>query len=209
LNFLLKFSRAIDAVNAFVGKVTAWLVLVAVLVSAGNATIRKTFDISSNAWLELQWYLYSAVFLLAAAYTLQRNEHVRIDFISNMLTKRTRDWIDLLGHIFFLLPLTMMMVYLSYPWFIRSFQIGEVSNNAGGLLLWPAKILIPVGFTLLTFQGFSEIIKRAAVIRGDIDDPYDLDTDIPPQVQEIIEGAGVTSETLLPGDPDSDGEDKS
>jgi len=210
LSFLLKFSRAIDAVSAFVGKVAAWLVLVAVLVSAGNAMIRKTFDISSNAWLELQWYLYGAVFLLAAAYTLQRNEHVRIDFVSNMLTKRTRDWIDLLGHIFFLLPFTIMMVYLSYPWFIRSFNSGEFSSSAGGLILWPAKILILLGFTLLTFQGFSEIIKRIAVIHGDIKDPYDKDIhEIPPQVQEIIEGAGVDPETVMPEKPGSNGENKS
>ncbi len=209
MDFLLKFSRAVDAVSAFVGKVAAWLVLVAVLVSAGNALIRKTFDISSNAWLELQWYLYGAVFLLAAAYTLQRNEHVRIDFVSNMLTKRTRDWIDLLGHIFFLLPFTIMMVYLSFPWFIRSFQSGEFSANAGGLLLWPAKIMVLLGFTLLTLQGFSEIIKRAAVIRGDIDDPYDKESEIPPQVQEIIEGAGVDPEAVMPQENGSNGEDKS
>ncbi len=210
MGFLLKISRAIDALNTFVGKVTAWLVLVAVLVSAGNAVIRKTFDISSNAWLELQWYLYSAVFLLAAAYTLQRNEHVRIDFVSNMLTKRTRDWIDLLGHIFFLLPFTIMMVYLSFPWFIRSFQIGEVSNNAGGLLLWPAKILLPIGFSLLTLQAFSEIIKRAGVIRGDIEEPYDQDEEAPPLVKDMVKGAeDIPSEIGIQPGSDSDVGDKS
>lgn len=172
MGFLLAISRAIDKLSAFIGKSVAWLILVAVLVSAGNAIIRKTFNLSSNAWLELQWYLYGTVFLLAAAYTLQRNEHVRIDFISNMLTKKTRDWIDLAGHIVFLLPFTCLMFYLSVPWFIKSFKSGEVSQNAGGLIIWPVKIMVPLGFALLTAQGISEIIKRIAVIRGDIDEPY-------------------------------------
>lgn len=190
LSFLLGASRAIDAVTAFVGRKVAWLILVAVLVSAGNATIRKTFDVSSNAWLELQWYLYGTVFLLGAAYTLQRNEHVRIDFVSNMLTKRTRDWIDLIGHIIFLLPFTGMMVYLSAPWFLRSFKSGEVSANAGGLIIWPAKIMVVLGFSLLTAQAFSEIIKRIAVIRGLIDEPYS-GNDLPPAVVEMGQGADI------------------
>ena len=185
MKVLLAISRAIDAVSAFVGKAAAWLVLVAVLISAGNAVIRKTFDISSNAWLELQWYLYGTVFLLAAAYTLQKNEHVRIDFVSNMLSKRARDWVDLFGYIFFLLPFTILIVYLSFPWFIRSFLSGEFSANAGGLLLWPAKLMVVLGFSLLTAQGISEIIKRWAVIRGDIDDPNE-EKDIPPMVQEML-----------------------
>jgi len=170
---MLAVSRAIDGVSTFVGKATAWLILVAVLISAGNAVIRKAFDISSNAWLELQWYLYGTVFLLAASYTLLKNEHVRIDFVNNMLSKRARDWVDLLGFIFFLLPFTTMMVWLSGPWFVRSFLSGEFSANAGGLILWPAKIMIVLGFSLLTAQGISEIIKRWAVIRGVIDDPRD------------------------------------
>ncbi len=190
---LLAISRGIDAVSAFVGKAASWLVLVAVLISAGNAVIRKTFDISSNAWLELQWYLYGTVFLLAAAYTLQKNEHVRIDFVSNMLTKRTRDWIDLLGYLFFLLPFTILIVYLSFPWFIRSFVSGEFSANAGGLVLWPAKIMIVLGFSLLTAQGISEIIKRWAVIRGVIDDPnVDEDDHMPPLVDEMLKNADVS-----------------
>lgn len=194
---LLAISRGIDAVSAFVGKAVSWLVLVAVLISAGNAVIRKTFDISSNAWLELQWYLYGTVFLLAAAYTLQKNEHVRIDFVSNMLTKRTRDWIDLLGYLFFLLPFTILIVYLSFPWFIRSFVSGEFSANAGGLVLWPAKIMIVLGFSLLTAQGISQIIKRWAVIRGVIDDPnVDEDDDLPPLVDEMLKNAPTAK-----GDP--------
>lgn len=184
---LLALSRAIDAVSTNVGKVAAWLVLVAVLVSAGNAIVRYTFDVSSNAWLELQWYLYGAVFLLAAAYTLERNEHVRIDFISNMLSKRTRDWIDLFGHIFFLLPFTLLIVWLAWPWFIHSFNSGEISHNAGGLILWPAKILVLLGFSLLTAQAISEIIKRIGVIRGDIDDPHH-EEDVPPAVREMQTG---------------------
>lgn len=169
---LLALSRQIDKISAFIGHAISWLILVAVLVSAGNAAIRKAFDISSNAWLELQWYLYGAVFLLGAAYTLQKNEHVRIDFVSNMLTKKTRDWIDLLGHIFFLLPFTGLIVYLSWPWFFRSLESGERSANAGGLIIWPAKLMLLLGFLLLTAQAFSEIIKRIGVIREMIDEPY-------------------------------------
>ncbi len=186
---LLTLSRSIDAVSTMVGKVAAWLVLAAVLVSAGNAIFRYTFDMSSNAWLELQWYLYGTVFLLAAAYTLERNEHVRIDFVSNLLSKRTRDWIDLLGHIFFLLPFTILIVWLAWPWFMHSFTSGEISHNAGGLILWPAKILVLLGFSLLTAQACSEIIKRIAVIRGDIDDPNAEDPEhVPPAVREMQTG---------------------
>lgn len=184
---MLAVSRAIDRVTAFIGRSVAWLILVAVIVSAANASIRKAFSISSNAWLELQWYLYGAVFLLAAAYTLQRNEHVRIDFVSNMLSKKTRDWIDLLGHIFFLLPFTTLLVWQSWPWFWRSYDSGEVSINAGGLILWPAKALVLIGFVMLTAQAFSEIFKRIAVIRGVIDEPYP-GHELPPAVEEMETG---------------------
>lgn len=184
---LLTFSKVIDRINEFIGRQIAWLVLVAVLVSAINATMRKMFDMSSNAWLELQWYLYGAVFLLAASYTLQRNEHVRIDFVSNMLSKRTRDWIDLFGHLFFLLPFTTLIVFLSWPWFLHSFAIQEVSTNAGGLIIWPAKILVVIGFSMLTLQAVSEIIKRIAVLQGLIDEPYPGHDD-PPIVQEMESG---------------------
>ncbi|UJQ93921.1 TRAP transporter small permease subunit [Mariluticola halotolerans] len=184
---LLALSRGIDAVTAFIGRRVAWLILVAVLVSAVNASIRKAFDMSSNAWLELQWYLYGTVFLLAAAYTLQKNEHVRIDFISNMLTKKTRDWIDLLGHIFFLLPFAGLILYLSIPWFLKSYHSGEISGSAGGLVLWPAKIMVVIGFGLLLAQAFSEIIKRIGVIRGHIDEPY-AGHDSPPAVDEAASG---------------------
>jgi TRAP-type mannitol/chloroaromatic compound transport system permease small subunit len=168
---LLAVSRLIDRVTAFIGKLIAWLVLVAVLVSAGNAIMRKAFSMSSNAWLELQWYLFGAVFMLAAAYALQTNDHIRIDIFYGMHKKRTQDWIDLFGHVFFLLPFTILMMYLLGPYVWRSFTTGEMSTNAGGLILWPAKLMLLVGFVLLFAQGLSEIVKRIAIMRGIIADP--------------------------------------
>lgn len=190
MSALLRLSSAIDSVTAFVGRSVSWLILVAVLVSAGNAIIRKAFDVSSNAWLELQWYLYGAVFLLAAAYTLQRNEHVRIDIVTSGLQKATRDWIDLLGHIFFLMPFCLLMVYLAWPFFINSFNNGEISLNAGGLVIWPAKLLILGCFVLLTAQAISEIIKRIAVIRGIIEDP-NIKPELPPAIMELESAADL------------------
>ena len=169
---LLALSRFIDRVTAFVGKFVSWLVLTAVLISAGNAILRKAFSISSNAWLELQWYLFGAVFMLAAAYTLQTNDHIRIDILYSGRKKRTQDWIDLLGHLFFLMPFTVLMVWLLGPYVWRSFLSGEVSQNAGGLPLWPAKLMLLLGFLLLVFQGVSEIIKRVAIMRKIIPDPH-------------------------------------
>ena len=169
---LLALSRGIDAVTAFIGRWVYWLILAAVLVSAGNATVRKLFDISSNAWLELQWYLFGAVFMLAAAYTLQRNEHIRIDIISNMLSARTRNWIDVIGHTLFLLPLTLLMISQSAPWVLEGIKSGEMSSSAGGLILWPARFVILAGFVLLFFQAISELVKRVAVMRGIIPDPH-------------------------------------
>jgi TRAP-type mannitol/chloroaromatic compound transport system permease small subunit len=169
---LLKLSRAIDAVNFRIGKVLSWLILIVVIISAANATVRKVFDTSSNAWLELQWILFGAIFLLCSPWTLLSNEHIRIDIVNNMLPKRLRDGIDVFGHLFFLLPLTIVMIVTSTPFFIRSFLINEQSVNAGGLPQWPAKSLILIGFVLLFFQGISELIKRIAVMRGLIPDPY-------------------------------------
>ncbi len=169
--FLLRLSALIDAITAAIGRSVSWLILVAVLVSAINAVVRKIFDMSSNAWLELQWYLFGAVFLLAAAYTLQKNEHIRIDILSSTWSKRTRDIIDLVLHIIFLLPFSSLMVYLSWSWFWLSFRTGEVSANAGGLVIWPAKSFVLIGFILLTAQAFSEIIKRIGVLTGRIEDP--------------------------------------
>jgi TRAP-type mannitol/chloroaromatic compound transport system permease small subunit len=171
LTALLRLSAIIDAICAFVGRAVAWLILVAVLVSAGNAVMRKAFDISSNAWLELQWYLFSAVFLIAAAYTLQRNEHIRIDIVSGRLSKRTRDWIDLLGHFLMLMPFVVLMLREAFPFVLTSYRQQDMSPNAGGLILWPAKALILAGFAFLFAQGVSEIIKRIAVMRGLIPEP--------------------------------------
>lgn len=169
---LLAISRAIDWLTAFIGRWVYWLILIAVLVSAGNAVIRKVFDMSSNAWLELQWYLFGATYMLAAAYTLQRNEHIRIDIVSGMLSKRTRDWIDVGGHIFMLLPFTALMVYECWPFWFNSLLSGEMSGSAGGLILWPPRLMMFLGFLLLLLQGISELIKRIAIIAGTIEDPH-------------------------------------
>ena len=172
MGLLLKFSGIIDAINRRVGTWFALLVLVAVLVSSGNAIVRKIFDLSSNAWLELQWVLFSAVFLLCAPWTLLSNEHVRIDIVNGMLPGRARNAIDLIGHVFFLLPLTIIMIVTSIPFFLRSIRLNEQSFSSGGLPQWPAKSLIVIGFTLLAAQCISEIVKRIAVMRGVIPDPY-------------------------------------
>lgn len=169
---LLKLSRAIDAVNLRIGKWVAWFVVAAVLVSAVNATVRKLFDTSSNAWLELQWYLFSVVFLLCASWTLMVNEHIRIDIVNNLLPKRLRNWIDVIGHAFFLLPFCVVMIATGWPFFLASWRVNEVSTNAGGLLVWPIKFFVPFAFFLLFLQGISELIKRIAVMRGVIPDPY-------------------------------------
>ena len=170
---LLKVSRGIDAFNTWIGKRLAWLILVAVIVSATNATVRKVFDTSSNSWLELQWVLFGAVFLLCASWTLLSNEHIRIDIVNNAMPKKIRNIIDIIGHAFFLLPLTMVMIVTSFPFVMNSIRLNEQSMNAGGLPQWPAKILILLGFILLFFQGISELIKRIAVMLGLIPDPYD------------------------------------
>jgi TRAP-type mannitol/chloroaromatic compound transport system permease small subunit len=172
VNALLALSRVIDAVNFRIGKVLSWLILAAVIVSATNAIIRKLFDTSSNAWLELQWVLFGTVFLLCSSWTMLANEHIRIDIVNNLLPKRTRDTIDIVGHALFLLPLTIIMIITSVPFFIRSVSINEQSMNAGGLPQWPAKLLVLLGFLLLFFQGISELIKRIAVMRGLIPDPH-------------------------------------
>ena len=169
---LLKVSRGIDAFTRWTGKRVAWLILLAVVVSAVNAIVRKTLDISSNSWLELQWVLFSVVFLLCSPWTLLDNEHIRIDIVNNLLPKRVRDVIDLIGHVFFLLPLTIVMIITGGPFFRRSFEINEQSGNAGGLPQWPTKSLIIIGFAFLFVQGISEIIKRVAVMRGLIPDPH-------------------------------------
>ena len=165
---LLAVSRAIDRINALIGRFVMWLILAATIVSAANATSRKAFDLSSNAFLELQWYLFGAAYLCAAAYTLQRNEHIRIDIISNHLPKGVRHGIELFGHVFMLLPFCLLMVWETWPNMMESYRIGEGSSNYGGLIVWPAKACIVVGFALLFLQGISELIKRIAVIAGAI-----------------------------------------
>jgi TRAP-type mannitol/chloroaromatic compound transport system permease small subunit len=167
----LALSNLIDKFNEWVGKSVSWLILAAVIVSAGNAIIRKAFNMSSNSWLELQWYLFGAVFMLAAAYTLKQGEHIRIDIIFGMRSKKTQDRIELFGHLFFLLPFCLLMVWLLVPYTWHAIKSGEVSANAGGLILWPSKAIILAGFVLLTFQAVSEIIKRIAIMSGHIDDP--------------------------------------
>jgi TRAP-type mannitol/chloroaromatic compound transport system permease small subunit len=167
---LLRFSRVVDTVNTRLGQVVAWGILAAILVSAANATVRKVFNTSSNAWLEIQWILFGAVFLLCAGWTLLSNEHIRIDIVNSMLPKRVRDWIDVFGHIFFLIPVALVLAYLGWPFFWRSLMQNEQSTNAGGLPVYPSKFLIPLAFTLLLIQGFSELIKRIAIIKGDLQD---------------------------------------
>jgi TRAP-type mannitol/chloroaromatic compound transport system permease small subunit len=168
---LLSLSRIIDRLNERVGQAFYWLVLVTVLISAANAIVRKVFNYSSNGLLEIQWYFFSAIFLFLAGYTLLRNEHVRIDVISSRLSKRAQTWIDILGTLFFLLPMAILLMWLSWPVFVDAYQRNEVSTNAGGLIIWPARLLVPVGFFLLVAQGLSELIKRIAFLRGLIPDP--------------------------------------
>ena len=167
MRVLLAFARLIDYVNECVGRAVAWLVLIAVLVSAGNALMRYAFSMSSNAWLEIQWYLFSAVFLLAAGWALKRNAHVRIDVLAARLTPRGQAWIEILGTVFFLLPMAILILYLSWPMFMQSYVGHEMSGDSGGLVRWPAKLLIPAGFALLVLQGLSQIIKRIAFLRAD------------------------------------------
>jgi TRAP-type mannitol/chloroaromatic compound transport system permease small subunit len=169
---LLSLSRGIDAFTRWTGKRLAWLILLAVIVSAVNAVIRKVFDTSSNSWLELQWLLFSIVFLLCSPWTLLDNEHIRIDIVNNMMPKKLRDSIDVVGHIVFLMPLTIVMIITGVPFFQRSYEINEQSGNAGGLPQWPAKSLVMIGFALLLIQAISELIKRIAVMRGLIPDPH-------------------------------------
>lgn len=171
MNALLALSRGIDWLNQRIGRLTLWLVFASAVISALNAVVRKAFDYSSNAFLEIQWYLFAGVFLLGAGYTFLHNEHVRIDVISSRFSPRVRNWIDILGIVFFLFPFVFVTVWLSLPVVINAIASGEMSSNAGGLIRWPVYILIPIGFSLLGLQGVSELIKRIAYLRGQIDDP--------------------------------------
>lgn len=166
----LGLSRGIDKISGTVGRAVAWLVLVAVLISCGNAISRYALNIASNAWLEAQWYLFGAVFMLGAAFTMKRNEHVRVDVVSSRLSKRSRDWIELFGLIVFFFPFALAHLYYSWPYFTLSWFRNEWSTSPGGLPVWPAKLLLVIGFALLTLQGVSQLIKRIAILRGDLDE---------------------------------------
>jgi TRAP-type mannitol/chloroaromatic compound transport system permease small subunit len=163
---LLAFSRAVDAVNAMFGRVADWLVLLACAVSAGNAFLRYGFSRGSNAWLEAQWYLFAGIVMLGASYTLFRNEHVRVDLVYGALRERARLWVDVLGIALFLLPAMALLAWMTWPFFLDSWMRNETSSSPDGLLRWPVKILLPLGFALITAQGMSELIKRVALLRG-------------------------------------------
>jgi TRAP-type mannitol/chloroaromatic compound transport system permease small subunit len=172
MSVLLRFSRAVDWVNAQFAVVANWLVLLACLISAGNAASRYLFSESSNGWLEIQWYMFAGMVLLGAPYTLKMNEHVRVDLLYGMVSERTRIWIDIIGGFLFLLPICLILTYFTWPWFLESFYGNEGSFNAGGLLRWPVKLLLPVGFALMALQGLSEIIKRVAAIEHLTDEKF-------------------------------------
>ena len=168
---LLKLSRGIDGLNGFVGRWVIWLILASTVISGVNAVVRKIFNVSSNAYLEVQWYLFAASFLLAAGYTLLHGEHVKIDVIYNKFSRKGRNWIDILGFTFFLLPVCIVILWLGVPFFLQAWHSGEMSSNAGGLIRWPVYLMIPLGFTLLLLQGLSELVKRIAFHQGLIEDP--------------------------------------
>ena len=171
MNGLLKFSKGVDWLNTQVGKYVIWLILASTVISGVNAVVRKAFDMSSNAYLEVQWYLFAAAFLLAAGYTLLNGEHVKIDVISGKLSKRAQIWIDVFGFVVFLTPVCLAILWYGIPFFLKGFQSGEMSSNAGGLIRWPVYLMMPLGFGLLLLQGLSELIKRVAFLQGLIEDP--------------------------------------
>jgi len=175
VQLLLRLSRLIDAINLWIGKLTMWLVLAAVLISAGNAIVRKAFNIGSNAWLEIQWYLFAAVFMLGVGYVMLKNAHVRIDFISSRLSPRTNAIIDAVGIVVFTIPLSIIMIQLGWPLFERAWASGEMSQNAGGLIRWPVLLLVPLGFVILAAQALSELIKRIGFLTGHRNSPFSED----------------------------------
>ena len=182
---LLALSRAIDFVNEHIGRLVYWCILIMVLVSAANATSRYALNLASNAWLELQWYLFSVVFLLCSGYTLLHNEHIRIDVVSSRFSRRTQMWIDVFGILLFLLPMSLFIMWLSWPIFMNAWTSGEISGSAGGLTRWPARLLVPLGFFLLSLQGASELIKRIAFLKGLIPDPVEKHRD--PELDLMLE----------------------
>jgi len=193
LNALLALSRLIDGISERIGRTIFWLVLAAVLISAANATVRKIFNYSSNSFLEIQWYLFSLIFLFCAGYTLKNNEHVRIDIITGRFSVRVRAGIDIFGTLFFLFPMAILIMYLSWPVFVDAYQRHEVSTNAGGLIIWPARLMVPIGFALLIMQGVSELIKRIAFLKGMIPDPSEKHIDKTAEeelAEEILKSRG-------------------
>jgi len=191
---MLRIARLIDALNERIGRAVYWLVLAMVLLSAGNAIVRKVFSMSSNAYLEGQWYLFSAVFLLCAGYTLLRNEHVRIDIITARMSPKAQAWVDILGTIFFLMPMAILIMSLSWPYFMRAYTEHEISGSAGGLILWPARLLLPIGFALLVLQGLSELMKRIAFVAGKGPDPIvrhdpaEAERELAEEIRKMAEG---------------------
>ena len=171
MNVLLKYSRAMDWLSTQIGKYVIWLILASTVISGVNAVVRKVFNTSSNAYLEVQWYLFAASFLIAAGYTLLNQEHVKIDVVYSRWSKRTQTWIDIIGFVFFLTPICLAILWYGIPFFLQGYRSGEMSNNSGGLIRWPVYALIPLGFTLLLLQGWSELIKRIAFLKGLIEDP--------------------------------------
>ncbi len=171
MNMLLKFSRAIDWLNTQIGKYVIWLILASTVISGVNAVVRKVFNMSSNAYLEVQWYLFAASFMIAAGYTLLNQEHVKIDVVYSRWSKRTQIWIDIIGFVFFLTPICLAILWYGVPFFLQGYRSGEMSSNSGGLIRWPVYAMIPLGFTLLLLQGWSELIKRIAFLQGRIEDP--------------------------------------
>ena len=193
MSFLLSVSRLIDRLSERIGHAFYWLILATVLISAANAVVRKAFNYSSNSLLEIQWYFFSAIFLFLAGYTLMRNEHVRIDVIASRLSKRTQAWIDIIGTVFFLFPMAFLLMGLAWPVFVEAYERHEISTNAGGLIIWPARLLIPIGFALLIVQGVSELIKRFAFLRGLIPDPSEKHVEKTAEeelAQEILHSRG-------------------
>jgi TRAP-type mannitol/chloroaromatic compound transport system permease small subunit len=192
-------SRFIDAYNERVARTVAWFLVITIIVSTANATSRYALNLASNAWLELQWNLFAVAFLFGAAWTLKLNEHVRIDIFASTLPQKARDWIDVFGHVVFLFPFTLVHLWYGFDYFLRSFSSGETSTHAGGLIFWPAKLVLMLGFTLLLLQGVSELLKRLAIIRGDMEREVEVESAAEREVKEILEQHGVVG--AAPGKP--------
>ena len=199
MKLLLKLSKAVDGVNTLVGRLTMWLILATTLISAGNALVRKIFNMSSNGLLEIQWYLFAAVFMLGAGYGFLKNSHVRIDFISTKLSDRARNWVDVLGIALVLIPFCLITIALGWPFFMQALVSGEMSQNAGGLIRWPAYVLIPLGFALLLLQALSEMVKRVAFLRGEGPDVLNSE-DSKSDEQKRLEELEAQTARLLAGD---------